>query len=53
MNQVSLGAGEIIATNNEFETWLWKTARVFVKQRHSDNGVIVVESFTNSCKGEG
>ena len=52
-NQVSLGAGETISAKNEFETWLWDTARVAVKHYHSDNGVFTAESFTDSCKEEG
>ena len=52
-NQVSLGTGETISAKNEFESWLWDTARVAVKHYHSDNEVFTADAFTNSCKEEG
>ena len=52
-NQVLLGAGETISDKNEFETWLWDTARVAVKHYHSDNGVFTAEAFTSSYKEGG
>ena len=50
---MSLGAGETISAKNEFEKWLWDTARVAVKHYYSDNGVFTAEWFTDSCKEEG
>mgnify|MGYP006201736631 CR=1 FL=1 len=49
-NQVSLGAGETLASKVSFEQWLWEISMARVKHYHSDNGIFASAEFREQCK---
>ena len=49
-NQVSLGAGETLASKVSFEQWLWEISMARVKHYHSNNGIFVSAEFREQCK---
>ena len=49
-NQVSLGAGETLASKVSFEQWLWEISMAQVKHYHSDNGIFASAEFCKQCE---
>ena len=51
-NQVSLGAGETLASKVSFEQWpwLWEILVARLKHYHSNNGIFASAEFLKKCK---
>ena len=49
-NQVSLGAGEILASKVSFDQWLWEISMARVKHYHSNNEIFALAEFREQCK---